>query len=125
MRTKRNIAAFFLLTSVLLGGLVAPLSHFAYMAFGDAYAVHDMSMHGMTMSHAAIDGQVVDEDTDTDHLECPYAAFFLNQASAVSSDTPSLTQSYSSSCLSAAPASTPHEASVHISSIRGPPGLLA
>lgn len=122
---KRNIAAFFLLTSVLLGGLVAPLSHFAFMAFSDAYAGHDVSMHGMAMAHPAMDGQAVDADTDSDHLECPYAAFFLSQASAVSGDDPGLSQPYSSTCLTAAPVTVPHEASVHILPIRGPPGHTA
>jgi hypothetical protein len=128
LRTQRKIAAFFLLTSVLLGGLVAPLSHFAYMAFSDAYAGHDMALHDVAVSHASMvhaEGQAVDADSDTEHLECPYAAFFLNQASAVSSDAPGLTQTHSSTCLTVAPASVPHEVSVHILPIRGPPGHSA
>jgi len=122
MRLKRTIAAFSLLTSVLLGGLVAPLSHFAFMAFSDAYAMHGETPHAMAM-HA--EGVSLDADQDLDHVECPYAAFFLNQASAVSGDDPGLSESYSATCLTEAPVSAPRAASVHISPIRGPPGQSA
>lgn len=122
MRLKRSIAAFSLLTSVLLGGLVAPLSHFAFMAFSDAYAMHGEAPHAMAM-HA--EGVSLDADQDMDHVECPYAAFFLNQASAVSGGESGLSESRSATPLTEAPVTAQHTASVHISPIRGPPGLIA
>ena len=84
MTLKRHIAAFSLLTSVLLGGLIAPLSHFAYMALGDAYQME--SAHGQ---HESMPGEHQSANTPKhvslaesgmDHLECPFAAFFLSQA---------------------------------------------
>jgi len=95
---RRYIAAISLLTSVLLGGLIAPLSHFAYMALSDSNA---MSMPGMasvemdtvdmpSMDHHSVDlepsGDVDLVSSGPSHFECPFAAFFLNQASAVASN---------------------------------------
>jgi len=122
MRLRRTIAALSLLTSVLLGGLVAPLSHFAFMAFSDAYAMHGEAPHEMAVH---FEGVSLDADHDMDHVECPYAAFFLNQASAVSGNEPGLVESRTATCLTEAPVSAPRAASVHISPIRGPPGQSA
>ena len=124
MRTRRTIAALSLLTSVLLGGLVAPLSHFAFMAFSDSYAMHmapsethEMNGHVHDVSFA--------EDHSMDHLECPFAAFFLSQSSAVASDTPGLvSELYVVSVLESA--AVHHVGtSLHVAPARGPPSVSA
>ena len=122
MGIRQTTAAFVLLTSTLLGGLVAPLSHFAFMAFSDAYAMHGMGSHAMT---AQIDGAGLDTEDGSGHLECPFAAFFLNQASAVSGSSPGLAVFIAATGPMEAPVHAPHAAPQHISPIRGPPGLIA
>lgn len=124
MRTRRTIAALSLLTSVLLGGLVAPLSHFAFMAFSDSFAMH------MAPSEAhAMNGHVNDvsftEDHSGNHLECPFAAFFLTQSSAVSSDAPGLVTDLH--VVSVLESDNEHHVGIsrHASPARGPPSVLA
>lgn len=122
MKHRQATAAFFLLTSVLLGGLVAPLSHFAFMALSDAYAMHSEAPHDMVVHFEEVS---LDADHDMQHVECPYAAFFLNQASAVSGDEYGLIESHPTASLTEAPVTAPYTASVYISPVRGPPGLIA
>lgn len=121
---RRSIAALSLLTSVLLGGLVAPLSHFAFMAFSDSYAMH------MAPSEThAMNGHVHDvsftEDHSPDHLECPFAAFFLSQSSAIAADAPGLVSSLH--VVSVLESTAVHHvgASLHVVPARGPPQVSA
>jgi len=94
MTTRRHIAALSLLTSVLLGGLIAPLSHFAYMALGDTYAMSEMTAmpaHDHKQDHSQ-SGAALEVAMDA-HAECPFAVFFLSQSpgftgSTLSVDTP-------------------------------------
>ena len=92
MTTRRHIAVLSLLTSVLLGGLIAPLSHFAFMAFSDSYAMSEMAaMPAHSHEH---DGASLEMAMDA-HAECPFAAFFLSQSpgfegSTVSVDAPEI-----------------------------------
>ena len=122
MGIRQTTAAFVLLTSTLLGGLAAPLSHFAFMVFSDAYAMHGTASHAMT---AQIDGAGLDTEDGSGHVECPFAAFFLNQASAVSGSSPGLAVFFAATCPMEAPVHVPYAAPKHISPIRGPPGQPA
>lgn len=111
-----------MLTSVLLGGLVAPLSHFAFMAVSDAYNGHGAhAHHGHPVSH---DGPGLAEDGDNDHLDCPYAAFFLSQSAGLTSDAPTLVVSLLSADVGPATAPVLHGVSVDAAQARGPPALL-
>ena len=78
MTIRRHIATFSLLASVLLGGLIAPLSHFAFMAFSDSYAMMDMPAH--KLEHESEQRGVGLEMAMDAHAECPFAAFFLSQS---------------------------------------------
>lgn len=124
MRTRQHIAAFSLLASVLLGGLIAPLSHFAFMAVADSYGMHGMSHEGHSMGDMA-HGVSFTEDQSSVHLECPFAAFFLSQSSAVSSDAPGLVTELH--VVSVLESDTEHHVGIsrHASSARGPPSVLA
>lgn len=127
MRFRQHIAAFSLLTSVLLGGVIAPLSHFAFMAFSDTYA---MPM-GMSMAdghmHAGMDGDasVHAQNEHTGHLDCPYAAFFLHQAPAVASDTPTLVQQSLEIGAAVDPSLVPGSTAILVAPARGPPPVSA
>ena len=127
MHTRQYIAALSLLTSVLLGGVIAPLSHFAFMAFSDAYA---MPM-GMAMAndhmHGGMDGDasVHAQNEHTGHLDCPYAAFFLHQAPAVASDNPMLVQRPLAIDISVDTSLVPGSTAILVSPARGPPPVSA
>lgn len=127
MRFRQHIAAFSLLTSVLLGGVIAPLSHFAFMAFSDAYA---MPM-GMSMAdghmHGGMDGDssAHTQNDHTGHLDCPYAAFFLHQAPAIASEVPTLVQRPLEIGTVVDPSLIPGSVAILVSPARGPPPVSA
>lgn len=100
------------------------------MAWSDSYnvAVAEMSGDGMdSMHHRSADvassGNVDLVATGTSHVECPFAAFFLNQASAVASDAAyvvDLNAASGSFCLSAESLAS---RAVPALIARGPPAL--
>jgi len=124
VRNRRTIAALSLLTSVLLGGLVAPLSHFGFMAFSDAYAMHQVPMDDHAMGHHAQE-VLFAADHSADHLECPFAAFFLSQSSAIATDAPGLVTELH--VVSVLESTAVHRvgASLHVAPARGPPSVSA
>ena len=125
MTLRRHIAAFSLLTSVLLGGLIAPLSHFAWMALGDVYQMEQM--HGQhestpdshqstsTLAHVSL------TETGADHLECPFAAFFLSQAPGYDGSNVQLNVPTSCAQVLLIPDSLVQSNDTSASSARGPP----
>jgi hypothetical protein len=85
MTFKRHVAASILIASVVLGGLVAPFSHFAYMAVSERFNPRGMevgSSHGAHLSALSAAGiSAITEASDCAE-ECAFAAFVMNQAPA-------------------------------------------
>lgn len=130
MTVRRYIAAFSLLASVLLGGLIAPLSHFAYMAWSDSSdsSMAEMGMESMaSMNHGPSelesDGSIGIVSTGPVHFECPFAAFFLSQASAVSSDAAVVTAPFVEKGTCEITAESLASRAVPALIARGPPSL--
>ncbi|NND70011.1 MAG: hypothetical protein HKN43_00370 [Rhodothermales bacterium] len=72
MRKRRKIAAF-LLVSLVAGGLMAPLSHFVYMSFSDAFG---HSGHSMAGKMAPVGDSVHSSDSG---FVCEYADLLATQ----------------------------------------------
>ena len=79
--TLRRLKGLVLIVALLAGGVVAPVSHFVYMAASDA----DMSEmhHGDHGTHSEEGLRLVNNDTDG--VACTYAALFATQ---MAGDTP-------------------------------------
>lgn len=127
MNLKRHIATYALLTSVLLGGLIAPLSHFTFMAFSDAYqhAPGGSEHHVMAAMADGASAKSLDVPQDDGHLECPYAAFFLAQASGLTPDVAGLTITFEGTCLPPATDDVRASNQASPSSARAPPSVQA
>ncbi len=65
--------AVFLLATLVLGGVVAPTSHFVYMALSDAYVPMHHAAHGSADDEAA--GL---HPASAPHAFCTYAALFAH-----------------------------------------------
>ena len=75
MLVQRHIASWSLLTAILIGGLLSPVAHFAYMAMGDAH------MSGDAMEHAAHAPDMAALDGDgSEAFHCEYQDLFATQS---------------------------------------------
>lgn len=127
MNLKRTIATYSLLASVLLGGLVAPLSHFTFMAFSDAYqhAPGGSEHHVMAAMADGTSAKALDVPQDDGHFECPYAAFFLAQASGLTPDVAGLSITFEGTCLPPFADDVRIGSQTSPSSARAPPSIQA
>ncbi|MEZ4703414.1 MAG: hypothetical protein R2834_23995 [Rhodothermales bacterium] len=94
MPTARSIRATLILATFLAGMIVAPLSHYAYMALGDAYAPAGMAAsHHAGMRHATdMPASLPDAPSvsgKTEVLVCDYWSLFATFA-AIDAGQPSL-----------------------------------
>ena len=83
MQSRTRNSAYILLLSFIVGGLVAPLSHYAFMALSDVYmdfgqAGHAGSMHA---SHVQDDASGPAFDVIPAHIVCEYSDLFATFAS--------------------------------------------
>ncbi len=89
MQIRRSQIALFVLLTFVVGSIMAPASHYAFMLFSDAYGIgahhaHDSHTHTASNKHAAMHGhgsyapQLVDADEEVYH--CEYADLFATFA---------------------------------------------
>jgi len=85
MTFKRHVAASILIANLVLGGLIAPFSHFAYMAVSERFnpgGMEEGPLHGAHLAALTAEGiSAVTEASDCAE-ECAFAAFVMNQAPA-------------------------------------------
>ncbi|MEM8487784.1 MAG: hypothetical protein AAF564_19690 [Bacteroidota bacterium] len=124
MQIRRSQIALLVLLTFVVGSIVAPASHYAYMLFSDVYGVgghlqhtahHDVPHHGASHHGAAVDGThdmpVRARDAGSDHFYCEYADLFATFAA---------TGPLAASVVDA----TPHSEPVIISAERNPDASL-
>lgn len=71
MRFPRQRASVLLACVLVIGGLLAPLSHLVYMAVGDMYT----PLHGAMSTHKTVHSQCYESAHDR-HAACPYLMLF-------------------------------------------------
>lgn len=120
MQMRRSQIALFVLLTFVVGSIVAPASHYAYMLFSDVYGVgghlqhtahHPSSHHDASHHDEVADSThampVRARDAGSDHFYCEYAELFATFAA---------TGTLAASVLNA----TPHSELVITSAERNP-----
>ncbi len=96
MQSRRSQIALLVLLTFVVGSIVAPASHYAFMLFSDAYGVgghlqhstehashdsaHGSAHHSSTQRASPHEMPVQARDAGVDHFYCEYAALFATFA---------------------------------------------
>jgi hypothetical protein len=125
MPTSRHIRATFVLASFIAGIIFAPLSHYAYMAWSDAFVSADVVSHHAGMGHAmppaptAPDRATVADDIDV--FTCSYWSLFGTFVAVGHAGPPLLFAPVSGCVQDDTPAGEPLPISPSTAYLRGPP----
>ncbi len=126
MSAARHIRASIVLASFIAGIIVAPLSHYAYMAFCDAFvssdaaAAHHASMgHAMPPAPAAPEGATIADDVEV--FTCSYWSLFGTFVAVGHAQPPVLVAPTTGSARDETPAGEPLPVSPSTAYLRGPP----
>ncbi len=129
MHRNRTILAGLLLAVLTVGSVVAPLSHFVFMAVSDAHAMpstmdamaHHGHQHGShAMAMPVQDGPAWHTEASAHEL-CTYADLFATPLAGDLSAPLVLLADASASTLLLPPSAAPHIAALLTEAARGPP----
>ena len=114
----RHIKTGFLLTAIVVGGLLGPLSHLLFMV---SVGAHEMPGE-MVLHSDSVSGSAVQSSDDVEHASCPYLELY---ATVLAIDlVPETAANFTSPEWAVVPLPTPfvhRNTSFNSNGVRGPP----